>query len=147
MEWSGANFMDFSNNIRYNIPLDSQDLQFVTPRIGFGFSVPPWDGTAVSINYGLSYKIWRMEFGIDVASYFMNGLLSEYTRFVDILILSYPSVKYYIINKKKSFLNAGAGILIPYERYSRRFYLGDDIIPFVNITTGMVLDRKNNTLR
>lgn len=150
-EFGGANFFGFSNNIRYNILIDKKAEIFIVPRVGFGFSLPPWDGTGKSLNMGLNVKVKRVEFGIDVCNYFFSTYLQNhyfslfpnenYKYFVDPFIITYPNFKYYFIKRQHYFLNAGVGILIPFEK-TRNGWTNVDVAPSLNITTGICLGKR-----
>jgi hypothetical protein len=147
IELGGSNFMGFSDNLRYNIPLNKSATQFLVPRLGIGFSLPPWDGTSMSLNYGLSLKIKNFEVGADAATYFMDLLSSRNFHYmiddgllngvIDPFIITYPNIKYTFVNKNRVFISAGIGVLVPfsYINYSKEWHV-EDIIPFFNITTG-----------
>jgi hypothetical protein len=149
-EFGGASFFGFSNNIRYNIQLDQKAEVFIVPRIGFGFSLPPWDGTGKSLNMGLNLRVKKVEFGIDVCNYFFSNYLQNhyfslfpnenYRYYVDPFIITYPNIKYYFIKRPHYFMNAGVGILIPFEK-TRNGYTSVDLAPSANITAGIYLGK------
>lgn len=142
-QFGGSNFLGFSINSEYDIPIHSKTRQFLTPSFGIGSISSHYAKEVVILHFGLNYRIHKIGFGVE-ASTFESFASSEQLGLNDFLdLLVYPNVNYSFSHKNlvNWYLKLSVGAYFGYQQNpfgtgSEFLISGGNVIPGAGLSLG-----------
>lgn len=71
-QFGGSNFIGYSLNTEFDIPIIKDKGYYIMPRFGVGMVVPGITDSTILIHFGLHYRIRKIGIGCEVSGYSPN---------------------------------------------------------------------------
>jgi len=140
LQIGGSNFLGYSLNTSFDIPISKNKHHLIVPSIGVGALIPGIGETQSIIRYGINYQFKKFGIGSELAGFNASPFLSSNSSlgFIDVLV--YPNVNYQWVFKSKLYIKLSAGAYFAFEKQylteSKTLDFAGDIIPGGGISIG-----------
>ncbi|MCF8239703.1 MAG: hypothetical protein K9I85_16180 [Saprospiraceae bacterium] len=124
LQAGGANFLGFTINSEYDIPINREKERVMMPRFGVGMNIPQYGTPSAIIHVGLHYRIRKFGLGGEASGFFRNPFVSRraiHDPPADLML--YPDLNYTITfhNHPHLYLRISAGAYFAFEKTADPF--------------------------